>query len=724
MTNNSGMKNRRILVVDDNQAIHEDFRKILDVDDVGSAVDEVAAELFGRRASAIVPEAFEVDSASQGQEGLACVERALRENRPYAMAFVDVRMPPGWDGIETIRRIWNVDPEILMVICTAYSDYPWAEIVGRLERTSQFLVLKKPFDNIEVRQLADSLTEKWSQARLARLKLDDMTMVEGRTREVRKSQRLLQSTFRAIPDLLTVLDRDLRVVTSNFSGCEHISPEQRESQMPCYQCFAHRDMPCVGCLAEEVFRTGNVCHIERTIAEDGSVKEIYFCPILDESGNVTMLIEHVRDITQRKQAERELQEYARALESANHLLGQLYRQAEAATRAKTEFLANMSHEIRTPMTAILGFAENLLAPDLSGAERSLAVKTIQRNGEHLVNIVNDILDLSKIEAGRLEVENIACSPVGVVDDIRSVMQARAADKGLRLDIRYATSVPETIHTDPTRLRQILINLVGNAIKFTESGYVRLTVSFREEPDDGRSMIRFEVVDTGIGMTLRQLGKLFQPFSQADSSTTRQFGGTGLGLTISKRLASQLGGTVEVESEFGAGSTFQVVVPTGPLQGVELIEPPGKSEHVPAGSSEASCEESVNNLQGRILLCEDAPDNQRLISFILRKAGAEVTIAENGQIALEMAMQAIDNGQPFDLILMDMQMPILDGYEATRRLRAQHYSGPIVALTAHAMTTDRQKCLQAGCDEYVTKPVKRQQLLELVAKYTCHTIRQQ
>ncbi len=392
--------------------------------------------------------------------------------------------------------------------------------------------------------------------------------------------------------------------------------------------------------------------------------------------------------------------------------------AESADRAKSEFLANMSHEIRTPMTAILGFAENLLEPDLSESQKVAAISTIRRNGEHLLQIINDILDLSKIEAGKLEVERIVYSPFKLANEVESLMRVRAEIKGLSFNIEYMGAIPESIRTDPTRLRQILLNLIGNAIKFTDTGGVRLVIRLLREPDgasgEGGPMMQFDVLDTGIGMSPEQIENLFQPFIQADCTITRRFGGTGLGLTITRRLAELLGGKITVESEPGKGSAFRVVVPTGSLEGVVLhesspIESPGG---VVSGSSRIE-----HTLSGRILLAEDGMDNQRLISFVLKKAGLSITTVDNGQEAVTEALSARAKGTPYDLILMDMQMPVLDGYGATSLLRRHGYAGAIVALTAHAMVSEREKCLKAGCDDYATKPIERQKLLLLVSRYT-------
>ncbi len=277
------------------------------------------------------------------------------------------------------------------------------------------------------------------------------------------------------------------------------------------------------------------------------------------------------------------------------------------------------------------------------------------------------------------------------------------------------AIPETIRSDPARLRQILINLIANAIKFTEVGGVRLVTRFVNDNDEPR--LQFDVIDTGRGMTEEQVAKLFQPFTQADASTTRKFGGTGLGLTISKRFAELLGGDIAVvETEVGGGTTVRATVATGPLEGVRMLEDP-MSVTLVADATHTGAHIERSDLEGcRILLAEDALDNQRLISFFLKKAGADVMVKENGKLALDAALAARDEGNPFDIILMDMQMPIMDGYEATGQLRQKGYTAPIIALTAHAMATDREKCIKAGCDDYATKPIDRKKLIETIQQH--------
>lgn len=396
--------------------------------------------------------------------------------------------------------------------------------------------------------------------------------------------------------------------------------------------------------------------------------------------------------------------------------------AEAANRAKSEFLANMSHEIRTPMTAILGYSDLLLQHDLVGVERKEFLDTIRRNGNHLLGIINDILDISKIEAGKMTVEQVPCSPAAIVNDVLSSARSRALTKGLTLNVDYVGDIPETIQSDPTRLRQILMNLVGNAVKFTESGTVRLVVQMADSPQSSNPHIRFEVLDTGTAMTPQQLSIVFKPFTQADTSTTRRFGGTGLGLVISRRLAEALGGTVIGEGRPEGGNRFIATVEAGSLEGVRMLRDLSETMYSTNSDKDHPAGAAIH-VTGRILLVEDGADNQRLISFVLRKAGATVIVAENGQIGIDRLIEARDARCPFDCVLMDMQMPVLDGYEAVRRLRATGCATPIIALTAHAMRGDRERCLGVGCNDYLTKPIDRDELLQAVTRHIDNSLRE-
>lgn len=452
----------------------------------------------------------------------------------------------------------------------------------------------------------------------------------------------------------------------------------------------------------------------------------------------------LRDITDRKRAEaalkttnqeletqrRQLMAQRQELQVMNDKLAAAKSQAELASIAKSEFLANMSHEIRTPMTAILGYAD-LISGGCPGhcaygrSELRPSIETIQRNGRHLLEIINDILDLTKIEADKITLGICPCSPRRIASEVESLVSIKAKSKGLTFEIEFIGPIPQTIQTDPLRLRQILVNLLGNAVKFTESGNVKLEARLANTLDQPR--LEFDVIDTGIGMTEEQSARIFRAFGQADASTTRQFGGTGLGLVISKKLAQMLGGDVLlVISKPGIGSRFRASVAVGSLAGVPMIDGMSFEQELFANTEAGMMippAEVKTALKGlRILLAEDGPDNQRLIMHVLKKAGAEVHGVENGRQAVEAAIGGTEdrtsNGSAmlYDVILMDMQMPELDGYAATALLREKGYVGPIIALTAHSMAGDRQKCLDAGCDDFASKPIDLTNLIETILRH--------
>jgi len=415
-------------------------------------------------------------------------------------------------------------------------------------------------------------------------------------------------------------------------------------------------------------------------------------PVLSAGGKAGGALVSLDDVTQ--------------LEENKVELGKAKEKAEAANRAKSDFLANMSHDIRTPMNAILGFTE-LLRRGYSKSEKDARkyLETIHSSSKHLLDLINDILDLSKVEAGALDLERITCAPNLLVREVITVLRVKAREKEIYLEFAAEGEIPATIQSDPTYLRRIITNLVGNSLKFTESGGVRVTLKLADTGE--KPQLSIAITDTGIGISPERMDSMFDPFTQEDSSVTRKFGGTGLGLTISRRFARAMGGDIVATSVPGEGSTFTVTVDTGSLDGVNMLSPD-------EATNEDAVADQVEQVRwqfppARVLVVDDGPENRELVALILADCGLTVEQAENGQIGVDMA-----RAQNFDLILMDMQMPVMDGYTATRTLRDDGLEIPIIALTANVMKEAELKVMEAGCSGIQAKPVNIDLLLQTLA----------
>jgi len=636
---------------------------------------------------------YNLVKARSGREALA---RVLEFD--FAVIIMDVQMP-GMDGFETVGLIKKRERSktIPVIFVTAISKEN--RLIQHGYQSGAVDYLFKPFDPAILASKVSVLVELHNKTQQVREQAEQLRRGEIRERTQQLAALQLESLNRyryladAIPHILWKLQCDGMMEYCNRVWSEYTGLTTDKSHGKGWQAALHpKDLEVLNEQFQLVCDKGEAMDVEcRLQNADGDHRWHLFraVPEFNLEGSVDALIVTATDIDDRKQIEKDL---IRAKE-----------ESLAANEAKSAFLANMSHEIRTPLGIVLGFSELLANPEISVNERESCLTTIRKNGELLSRLIGDVLDLSKIEAGHLQIEKVDFTMADFMATAAQSFKHQAQDKGIKLTLHFETAVPKIIHSDPMRLRQLLFNVVGNAIKFTERGEVAVIVAC----DSDKGLMRISVSDEGVGISNDQAKKLFRPFIQADSSTTRKFGGTGLGLSLSRKLARKLGGDVVLgSSEPGKGSTFIITIATGDLAGVEFFN------SLEAEVPQKTPSQKKYNLNGtKVLVVEDAPENQTLLNHFLSIAGAEVQFADNGREGVDKALAG-----DYDLILMDIQMPVLDGYQATRELRKKDYNKPILALTAHALKEERERCLAAGCNDHLTKPVNRDELLRRVSSY--------
>lgn len=611
--------------------------------------------------------------------------------------------------------------------------YKVDEVIGRNFRifyTQEDQISHKPEAELEIAEREGKFEEEYWRVKKdgskfwAHIMITSLRTNDGKLRGFGKVTRDLTESKKIQEALLETTARKTAIFEASLDCIISMDPEGKiiEFNKAAELTFGHRREDVIGREMAEVIIPPRMREAHRNglkkylssgvgpvlnkrlelsaIRSDGSEFPVELTIVELKLPNQTIFTGFLRDITDRKRTEDELK---RSKESA-----------EIANNAKTYFLANMSHEIRTPLGAILGFSELMQSPDQTPSDIVNWGQKIKNNGEHLLKVVDEILDISKVEAGRLEVEFEDIDTQGTIFGVVNLFSQQVHDKNIKLDVHLKTPIPKTIKTDPTRIKQVLLNIIGNAIKFSPSeSQIDIEISLMK--DTTPPQIVFTVKDQGPGLAPEQVGRLFQPFVQADSSYTRKFGGTGLGLALAKRLAKNLGGDVTLKhTQPGKGSTFQISIEASYADDVQFISDLKLQESKSAAHVKLT--EEFPNLKGLdVLLVEDALDNQLLIGRFLKMAGANVTVANDGSEGVKKALE-----DHFDLILMDIQMPYKDGYQATAELRAKGLHTPIIALTAHALAEERERSLRAGCNDHITKPVNRKGLLESISRIVANS----
>ena len=634
----------------------------------------------------------------------------LLPNYNFAVILLDVQMPI-LDGFQTAK-----------IIRTRHEKYKYTPIifVTAINKDDQYIYkgyeagavdyVFKPFEPQILRSKVSVFLDLHRKSKLLEAQSEQIRISERRERSLRLAEQEVENLKRyrnladAIPHIVwrAKVDGSLEYfnkVWTDYTGLTH----EQSIGLGWQDSFHKEDLNQFLKVWIQAMTTHQEFEVETRIRDaHGAMMwhRIHAVPEIN-SGVITAWLGTCTNIHKKRMSE--------------EALALAKQEAIKANLAKTHFLANMSHEIRTPMSAILGFTELMQQLDQTAEERAHCISTIHRNGKQLLSIIDEILDISKVETGNLNIEHIEFNLISMLNEIKSLLFVQTESKGLDFKFSVKTKIPEKICSDPTRLRQIVMNVIGNAIKFTQKGSVSVVIDwFASQTESQRGHLKISVTDTGVGIEKNHVSRLFQPFAQVDSSTTRRFGGTGLGLALSRNLAKALGGDVKLtRTDLGVGTTFEIEVVVQAPAKTKWVDTLSQSEKNP--QTKKLSQSDKNTLRDvNILLVDDAPDNQTVIGLFLDLAGANVDYASGGAEAVEKAMAG-----NYNVVLMDIQMPDVDGYEATRRLRTQGYKKPIIALTAHALKEERDRCLSVGCTDHFTKPIDHAKLISLVDQVVHH-----